>query len=53
MNFKIMQLYREVDEKIVTWLSANSLWILRISIGIVYIWFGALKLIPAPVRPKG
>jgi uncharacterized membrane protein YphA (DoxX/SURF4 family) len=29
-----------------TWLSENSLNLLRISIGIIYVWFGALKFFP-------
>jgi uncharacterized membrane protein YphA (DoxX/SURF4 family) len=29
-----------------TWLTENSLNLLRISIGIIYVWFGALKFFP-------
>ena len=53
MNLKILNLYRQADDRIVRWLSQNSLWILRVSIGIVYIWFGALKFIPGASPAEG
>ncbi|MFN2125531.1 MAG: hypothetical protein ACK2UP_18705 [Candidatus Promineifilaceae bacterium] len=42
-----------IDRKITTWMAKNGINLLRISIGIVYIWFGALKLIPgaSPAEP--
>lgn len=42
-----------LDEKITTWMARNGINILRISIGIIYVWFGALKLIPgaSPAEP--
>lgn len=41
------------DQIAVEWLSKHSLTMLRISIGVVFIWFGALKLIPgmSPAEP--
>lgn len=38
---------------VVEWLSKHSLTLLRVSIGIVFMWFGALKLIPglSPAQP--
>lgn len=43
----------ELDQVAVEWLSKHSLTLLRISIGIVFIWFGALKLFPgmSPAEP--
>ncbi len=42
-----------IDRNITTWMAKNGINLLRISIGIVYIWFGALKLIPgaSPAEP--
>jgi uncharacterized membrane protein YkgB len=42
-----------IDHKITTWMAKNGINLLRISIGIIYIWFGALKLIPgaSPAEP--
>lgn len=37
----------------VNWLAKHSLTLLRVSIGIVFVWFGALKLVPglSPAEP--
>lgn len=34
------------EEKIINWMSAHGVVLLRISIGIVFLWFGLLKLFP-------
>lgn len=39
-------LFNRVDYKITSWLSRNSLTLLRISVGIIFLWFGLLKFIP-------
>ncbi|MDX2005156.1 MAG: DoxX family protein [Meiothermus sp.] len=36
-----------IDRRITRWLAHNSLTILRISLGIVFFWFGVLKFFPA------
>lgn len=43
----------QFDQIAVQWLSKHSLTILRISIGIVFLWFGTLKLVPglSPAEP--
>jgi uncharacterized membrane protein YkgB len=33
-------------DKVNTWLTQNTMNLLRISIGIIYVWFGALKYFP-------
>lgn len=35
-----------LDERITRWLSDHAVSILRISLGVVFVWFGALKLMP-------
>lgn len=39
-------LYTPIDRAIARWMANNSLTILRIGLGIVFFWFGALKLFP-------
>lgn len=38
--------FDRVDTIIVKWMARHGLTLLRISVGIVFLWFGALKLIP-------
>ncbi len=38
-----------LDRRIVGWMQRNGLWVLRIALGIVFIWFGILK--PLGVSP--
>lgn len=42
----IGQVANQIDQAITTWMARNSILLLRISIAIVFIWFGALKFIP-------
>lgn len=35
-----------VDRRITGWMAANGVTLLRWSIGLIFIWFGALKLVP-------
>jgi uncharacterized membrane protein YkgB len=37
---------KQLDKRVVRLLERHSLTLLRIAIGVVYIWFGALKLVP-------
>lgn len=38
--------FDEVDQRIVAWMSNYGLKILRISLGIIFFWFGSLKFFP-------
>ena len=38
--------FDRVDRRITEWMAANGLTLLRFALGIVFFWFGALKLIP-------
>ena len=42
----IQTTYDRIDQHITRWMAHYSLIILRISLGLVFIWFGALKLFP-------
>jgi uncharacterized membrane protein YkgB len=39
-------LYTPLDRALTRWMAKNSLTILRIGLGIVFLWFGTLKLFP-------
>lgn len=49
----IQQEFEAIDKRITRWLARHSLTILRVALGVVFIWFGALKLIPgaSPAEP--
>lgn len=38
--------FNEVDTLITRWMASNGVTLLRISLGVVFFWFGALKLVP-------
>jgi uncharacterized membrane protein YkgB len=38
--------FNQIDSQITQWMARNGVVFLRISVGIVFLWFGALKLIP-------
>lgn len=42
MNFKGLK-YNNVDIVVTEWMARNGILLLRIAIGIIFIWFGALK----------
>jgi uncharacterized membrane protein YkgB len=44
--------FNEIDQRITRWMARTGLVLLRISIGIVFFWFGALKLVPG-ASPAG
>ncbi len=47
MGFKITaELYDKADRAITHWMAQYGLTILRIGLGVVFFWFGALKLVP-------
>lgn len=38
--------FDRIDQKITQWMARNGLFILRMGLGIVFLWFGTLKLVP-------
>ncbi len=44
-NFNTSSL-NKIDTKITSWMDRNGLFLLRISMGIVFVWFGVLKFFP-------
>lgn len=46
-NQHLVREFNRVDERITRWMAHNGVTLLRISMGVVFVWFGALKLIPS------
>ncbi len=38
--------FEAVDTAITRWMARNGVSILRVALGVVFVWFGALKLVP-------
>jgi len=38
--------YDQADKAITRWMAQNGIYLLRVSIGLIFIWFGALKFFP-------
>jgi len=43
---RLMEQFDRVDAKIAHWMARNGIAYVRVSLGIVFLWFGALKLVP-------
>ena len=49
MRAKLKDLFRwffQADKKVTAWMADNGILLLRLSLGFVYVWFGALKFFP-------
>ena len=46
MFFKLISLIRTIESNAIKWKARNGMMFLRISLGVVFIWFGALKFFP-------
>jgi len=38
--------FDRIDRRITTWMAGYGVFLLRIALGVVFLWFGALKLVP-------
>jgi len=43
---KLISNFKQVDEKLTNWMAQYGIKLLRISLGIVFLWFGFLKFFP-------
>ena len=41
-----MAAYQQQEKRLVQWMAKNGIALLRVSLGIVFLWFGALKFMP-------
>jgi len=46
MNNNMTSLFNEFDARITRWMARYGIFFLRISMGIIFLWFGALKFFP-------
>jgi uncharacterized membrane protein YkgB len=42
----VIDLFRRVDAAVTDWMAAHGIQLLRVSLGIVFLWFGVLKFFP-------
>lgn len=42
----LRSLYEQIDTRLTAWMAQRGILLLRLSLGVVYLWFGALKFIP-------
>lgn len=45
--------YQRVEKRTVGWMAKNGIALLRVSLGIVFLWFGALKFLPSLSPAEG
>ena len=43
---RLLKKYKHIDQSITRWMAKYGIFLLRISIGLIFIWFGALKFFP-------
>ncbi|NDJ61422.1 MAG: DoxX family protein [Chloroflexi bacterium] len=53
MRIQIEQWFNAVDTYLTRWMARYGVQLLRISIGVVFLWFGALKLVPGLSPAEG
>jgi len=49
----IIHTYEEAEERMVAWMAAHGISFLRVSLGIVFLWFGGLKFLPGLSPAEG
>src|SRR3989304_2917815 len=42
----LYRLFTRIDTRLTTWMARHGISLLRISLGLVFLWFGALKFFP-------
>lgn len=46
LSLRTYRYFEVADARITRWMAANGVRLLRITLGVVFVWFGALKLVP-------
>src|ERR1041385_3580436 len=49
---KLSSLYTDLDRAITRWMGRNGVTLLRVSLGVVFLWFGVLKFFPSIPLPQ-
>jgi len=50
---RIAHAYEDVEERMVAWMAAHGISFLRVSLGIIFLWFGGLKFLPGLSPAEG
>jgi uncharacterized membrane protein YkgB len=50
---RITHTYEDMEERMVAWMAAHGISFLRVSLGIVFLWFGGLKFLPGLSPAEG
>jgi uncharacterized membrane protein YphA (DoxX/SURF4 family) len=50
---RVVQRFDRLDRSIVRWMASNGITILRVGLGVVFIWFGLLKFFPGMSPAEG
>jgi len=53
MYMRMEELYQLIDQRITRWMAANGLRLLRLSLGMIFFWFGFLKFFPGTSSAEG
>jgi uncharacterized membrane protein YkgB len=53
MNLNPLKYFDHIDQTVTKWMARNGILLLRISIGLIFIWFGALKFFPGASPAEG
>ena len=52
-RFPVPPRLRRLDQHLTTWMDRHGVLLLRVAVGVVFIWFGALKLLPGASPATG
>lgn len=52
-RFSVPRRLQPIDRRLIAWMSRHGVPLLRVTIGVVFIWFGALKLFPGVSPAEG
>ena len=52
-RYDLFQSLGDIDRRIAAWMARNGVRCLRVSLGVVFLWFGALKLFPGLSPAEG
>ncbi len=45
-RMSIRELYNSIDKRIIAWMARYGITLMRVALGITFLWFGALKFLP-------
>ena len=46
-RMSIKELYNSIDKRIIAWMARYGITLMRVALGVTFLWFGALKLLPS------